>query len=238
MDQSLNAQVKLDVASDVIRIDVRGRLSQTSRPALMQLIQRIRRMGISSHIRVDLANAEFVESAALAGLRNDLNAIDSGSGQLEVAGALTVAAGVSLELQMFGDDFGRVFQPLDVSGDFRASIDSSGTRPLARLLRRRTAGCQRLRLRQARRPRHGCAVGAAGPVRRHQPGNHPPRGRPRVRTGLGRRSPLLAVDSAVTPRFRLRVRSDYGRGVPRETEANDGRGPSRPRPAYSGTPPS
>jgi len=132
MDQSLNAQVKLDVASDVIRIDVRGRLSQTSRPALIQLIQRIRRMGINSHIRVDLANAEFVESSALAGLRNDLNAIDSGSGQLEVAGALTVASGVSLELQMFGDDFGRVFQPLDVSGDFLASIDSSGTRPLAR----------------------------------------------------------------------------------------------------------
>ncbi|QDW28676.1 hypothetical protein FFF93_001890 [Arthrobacter sp. KBS0702] len=132
MDPSLNAQVKLDVALDVIRIDVRGRLSQTSRPALMQLIQRIRRMGISSHIRVDLANAEFVESAALAGLRNDLNAIDSGSGQHEVAGAMTVAAGISLELQMFGSDFGKVFQPLDVSGDFVASIDPSGTRPLAR----------------------------------------------------------------------------------------------------------
>ncbi len=28
MDHSLNAQVKLDVASDVIRIDVRGSLSQ------------------------------------------------------------------------------------------------------------------------------------------------------------------------------------------------------------------
>ncbi len=55
MDQSLNAHVKLDVASDVIRIDVRGSLSQASRPALMQLIQRIRRGGINSHIRVDLA---------------------------------------------------------------------------------------------------------------------------------------------------------------------------------------
>ena len=44
MDHSLNAQVKLDVASDVIRIDIRGSLSQESRPALMQLIQRIRQL--------------------------------------------------------------------------------------------------------------------------------------------------------------------------------------------------
>lgn len=132
MDQSLNAQVKLDVAADVIRIDVRGRLSQDSRPALMQLIQRIRRRGLSSHIRVDLAHAEFVESLALAGLRNDLNSVDGGSSQLELAGAPTVAAGVSLELLMFGDDFGRVFQPIDLSGDFVASINSYGTRPLAR----------------------------------------------------------------------------------------------------------
>lgn len=132
MDHSLNAQVQLDVASDVIRIDVRGSLSQTSRPALIQLIQRIRRMGISSHIRVDLGHADFVESAALAGLRNDLNAIDGRFSQLDVAGALTVAAGVSLELQMFGNDFGKVFQPLDLSGDFTASINPAGTRTLAR----------------------------------------------------------------------------------------------------------
>ena len=132
MDQSLNAQVKLDVSADVIRIDVRGSLSQDSRPALMQLIQRIRRMGVSSHIRVDLAHADFVESAALAGLRNDLNAIDGGPGQFDVAGAMPVAAGVSLELQMFGDDVGKVFQPLDLSADFVASINPSGTRPLAR----------------------------------------------------------------------------------------------------------
>jgi ABC-type transporter Mla MlaB component len=132
MDRYLNAHVKLDVASDVIRIDVRGSLTQDSRPDLMQLIQRIRRMGISSHIRVDLAQAQFVESGALAGLRNDLNAIDGGAGQLKVAGSLTVAAGVSLELQMIADDFGRDLQPLDLSADFLASIDPSGTRPLAR----------------------------------------------------------------------------------------------------------
>ncbi|MEQ4519971.1 hypothetical protein ABLI39_11490 [Pseudarthrobacter sp. B907] len=132
MDHSLNAQVKLDVASDVIRIDVRGSLSQTTRPALMQLIQRIRRMGITSHVRVDLANTEFVESMALAGLRNDLNAIDTGAMRHEIAGRVSIPAGVSLELQMFGSDFGKVFQPLDLSGDFMASVDPSGTRPLAR----------------------------------------------------------------------------------------------------------
>ncbi len=131
MDHSLNPQVKLDVAADVIRIDVRGSLSQSSRPALMQLIQRIRRAGLSSHIRVDLGNAEFVESAALAGLRNDLNAIDGSTAQFEVAGAAP-AAGVSLELNMFAGDSGKVFQPLDLSGDSTASINAFGTRPLAR----------------------------------------------------------------------------------------------------------
>ena len=77
MDQSLQAHVKLDIVSDVVRIDVRGSLTHASRPSLMQIIQRVRRMGITSHIRVDLGGAAFVESAALAGLRNDLNAIDA-----------------------------------------------------------------------------------------------------------------------------------------------------------------
>ena len=72
MDTSLNAHAKLDIASDVLRIDVRGSLTQHSRPTLMHLIQRVRRMGITSHIRVHLGNAAFVESAALSGLRNDL----------------------------------------------------------------------------------------------------------------------------------------------------------------------
>lgn len=138
MDQSLNAQVKLDVDSDVIRIDVRGSLNQKSRPALMLLIQRIRRMGFTSHIRVDLAHAEYVESSALAGLRIDLNdvdlhAIDAGPDRLDVGTAIVpVRTGVSLELQLFGDDFNRVFQPVDLSGDMLASIDRSGTGPLTR----------------------------------------------------------------------------------------------------------
>ena len=97
MDQSLQAHVKLDVVSDVVRIDVRGSLTQASRPSLMQIIQRVRRMGITAHIRVDLGRAAFVESAALAGLRNDLNAIDGGSAGSEIAG-MPAPGGVSLEL--------------------------------------------------------------------------------------------------------------------------------------------
>jgi hypothetical protein len=76
MDRKLHALVKLDVVTDVVRIDVQGSLNQESRPSLVHIIRRVRRMGISSHIRVDLSGAAFIESAALAGLRNDLNAID------------------------------------------------------------------------------------------------------------------------------------------------------------------
>ena len=101
MDTSLNAHAKLDIASDVLRIDVRGSLTQHSRPTLMQLIQRVRRMGITSHIRVHLGNASFVESAALSGLRNDLNAIDGAAALVDTAGALPSSAGVSLELNPY-----------------------------------------------------------------------------------------------------------------------------------------
>ncbi|MDQ0754403.1 hypothetical protein [Arthrobacter sp. B3I4] len=132
MDQSLNAQIKLDALSDVVRIDVRGSLNRCSRAVLIQLIQRIRRAGLSSHIRVDLASAVFVESSALAGLRHDLNFIDGNSAELEAAGAMPAPAGVSLDLQIFADDFGRVFQTVELPGEFAASVDPSGTRPLAR----------------------------------------------------------------------------------------------------------
>lgn len=76
MDRKLHALVKLDVVTDVVRIDVRGSLNQESRTSLVHIIRRVRGMGISSHIRVDLSGAAFIESAALAGLRNDLNAVD------------------------------------------------------------------------------------------------------------------------------------------------------------------
>ena len=130
MDQSLQAHVKLDVVSDVVRIDVRGSLTQASRPSLMQIIQRIRRMGIISHIRVDLGRAAFVESSALAGLRNDLNAIDGGSAGSEIAG-MPAPGGVSLELTPHIDD-SAALPTLDMSGEFLASVDPSGTRQLTR----------------------------------------------------------------------------------------------------------
>jgi hypothetical protein len=130
MDTSLNAQPTLDIASDIVRIDVRGSLTQQSRPVLMQLIQRVRRMGITSHIRVNLGFAVLVESAALAGLRNDLNAIDGAAALVETAGALPSSAGVSLELNPLRDAPSAAVRPLDLSADFSASIDATGTRPL------------------------------------------------------------------------------------------------------------
>lgn len=124
MDRKLQALVKLDVVSDVVRIDVRGNLTQDSRPALVHVIHRIRRMGIKSHIRVDLFRALHVESAALAGLRNDLNAIDGG------------ATGVSLELIQRGQgshrDHDNGAEALEITGDFLASIDPSGSQPLTK----------------------------------------------------------------------------------------------------------
>lgn len=138
MDQTLQAHVKLDITSDVVRIDVRGSLTQNSRPSLVHTIQRVRRMGITSHIRVDLGRAAFVESSALSGLRNDLNAVDGGSIQADISSGLnlssgfTAGSGVSLELNPHRNDSTLVLQTLDLSGDFMASVDTTGTRPLTR----------------------------------------------------------------------------------------------------------
>lgn len=76
MDRKLHALVKRDVVTDLVRIDVRGSLTEESRPALVNMVRRVRSMGIPSHIRVDLSQAVFVESSALAGLRDDLNAVE------------------------------------------------------------------------------------------------------------------------------------------------------------------
>jgi hypothetical protein len=132
MDQTLSAHVEHDIASDLVRIDVRGSLTQDSRPSLIQVIQRVRHLGITSHIRVDLGLAVFVESAALAGLRNDLNAIDRGSLRGELAGEAAPGTGISLELNPQGDDAAAVLQTIDLSGDSLASVDPSGARPLTR----------------------------------------------------------------------------------------------------------
>lgn len=76
MDRKLHALATRDVLTDAVRIDIRGSLNEESRPALVNMVRRVRAMGIPSHIHVDLSRAAVVESAALAGLRNDLNAID------------------------------------------------------------------------------------------------------------------------------------------------------------------
>lgn len=129
MDQILNAPVNLDVSSDVVRIDVRGSLTQATRPALLQTIQRVRQMGISLHIRVDIGHAEFVESSALAGLRSDLNAIDGGVPQ-DVAWTRPAQAGVSLELNPSTDSQDAVLRSLDLSGELTASVDAPEAGPL------------------------------------------------------------------------------------------------------------
>jgi hypothetical protein len=128
MDHSLNTRAKLDTVSDVVRIEVRGSLTQESRPALLQTIQRVRQAGISAHIRVELGRAEFVKSSALAGLREDLNAIDGGTAALpDIAGVLPEPAGVSLELTPHIEDPHAELRSLDLDGDTAAPVDSSET---------------------------------------------------------------------------------------------------------------
>ena len=90
-------------------------------------------MGIISHIRVDLGLAAFVESSALAGLRNDLNAIDGGQRRLLETAGLPAPGGVSLELTPHRRRFRRVCPPWTCPGTSWRSIDPSGTRPLTRL---------------------------------------------------------------------------------------------------------
>ncbi len=86
----LNATTSRDDLTDTVRIDVLGSLDQASRPSLIHMIQRLRSVGIQSHISVDLSHAARVGSAALAGLRSDLNAMDGAPG--------TLVGGVSLML--------------------------------------------------------------------------------------------------------------------------------------------
>jgi hypothetical protein len=79
-------------------------------------------MGIRYHIRVELSRAAMVESSALAGLRIDLNAIDT-SGLPGIHGG-----GVSLDLSPAGDQWGAApapaGQPLAVLDGFSASGDA------------------------------------------------------------------------------------------------------------------
>lgn len=99
MDRALDALVNLDVPADIVRIEVRGSLHRDSRPELLHIVRRVRRMGIRFRICVDLSQAALIESSALAGLRQDLNAMDTNS----VLGV--PAAGVSLQLTPAATDW-------------------------------------------------------------------------------------------------------------------------------------
>ncbi|MEV8148448.1 hypothetical protein AB0O52_09865 [Arthrobacter sp. NPDC080073] len=126
----MHALVKFDVSTDAVEIDVRGSLNEDSRPALVHIVRRIRRMGITSHIRVGFSRAALVESQALAGLRNDLNSIDGGGTEV----GLAKGSGVSLEFMdrpatlpveaAAGSKF------VEITGEFAASIDADGFQPL------------------------------------------------------------------------------------------------------------
>lgn len=130
MDQTLHAHVRLDIASDLVLVDVRGSLTQESRPSLREIIRRIRGMGITSRIRVDLGHAAFVESAALAGLRHDLNAV---AGLTSAGGGLPPDNGVSLELNARTGDAVVVLETLDLSAGLGlSSAGRPGRGPLAR----------------------------------------------------------------------------------------------------------
>lgn len=120
MDHTLNARISIDVPADVVRIDVLGSLDQQSRPVLIHVIGRVRRMGIRSHIRVDLSRAELVASSALAGLRNDLNAMDA----LTLPGIY--GAGVSIVITP-GADAPATVEPLTLDDD--SSPDSAAHLP-------------------------------------------------------------------------------------------------------------
>lgn len=130
MDRRLHALVKFDVSTDAVEIDVRGSLNQDSRPALVHIVRRIRRMGITSHIRVSFSHAAIVESQALAGLRNDLNAIDGGTTEV----GLATGSGVSLEFtdKPAGFPLGAAtgVKSIELTGEFAASIDAAGLQPL------------------------------------------------------------------------------------------------------------
>ncbi|WP_314193538.1 hypothetical protein [uncultured Arthrobacter sp.] len=130
MDNQLNSLIKINDANGTARIDVRGSLTQASRPELMLEIRRVRRMGISSPITVDLSHAAFVESSALAGLRVDLNTLD---GAWQVSSR--PAPGVLLEVLSSSDT------AIEARADFTALTDPSrlneaqvaaGFRPLSK----------------------------------------------------------------------------------------------------------
>lgn len=130
MDRALDALVNLDVPADIVRIEVRGTLHHDSRAELVHIIRRVRRMGIRCRICVDLSQAVLVESSALAGLRSDLNAMDSNSMpgvppagvSLQFAAAAydwaTEGASSRQPIPMDDDDVRELFPGGDFAGEF------------------------------------------------------------------------------------------------------------------------
>lgn len=133
MERALNALVHLDIPDDTVRIDIGGTLDNDSRPDLVHIIRRIRRMGIRSHIRVDLSHAALVESTALAGLRRDLTAMDihASTGVHGPGVSLHLAASDNWTLTAHGA------QPLVIVDDdellLRDGFDSLAAMPAARV---------------------------------------------------------------------------------------------------------
>lgn len=91
-DHHLGAVISLDVPRDTVHVDIRGSLTSGTRSHLLGIAGRIRALRAGSHIHVQLGRAAFVRSAALAGLRSDLEAMAGNSG-----GTLGHGRGVSLE---------------------------------------------------------------------------------------------------------------------------------------------
>jgi hypothetical protein len=102
MDHPLNGAAGLNATTsrvdltDTVRIDVLGSLDEASRPSLVHMIQRLRSMGVQSHVSVDLSHAARVESTALAGLRTDLNTMEGAPGTLG-GGVSLILTGVDAE---------------------------------------------------------------------------------------------------------------------------------------------
>ncbi|MEO5993455.1 MAG: hypothetical protein ABIP92_07920 [Arthrobacter sp.] len=94
MDRCLDAFVFLDTPSDTVHVEIAGNLTKVSRGALISIACRIRQIRPTAHILVRLGHATFVESAALAGLRTDLDALCNDPGALPVRGR-----GISLDIR-------------------------------------------------------------------------------------------------------------------------------------------
>ena len=138
MDNQLDPLVNVDPSAKTVRIDIRGTLSPASRPDLLQEIQRIRRMGITHPITVDLSRAAYVESSALAGLRIDLNAQDArmqGLSSATVPGvSLVVMAGSGQGMADVGTDLAVLpypSQPATAEAAFRPLSSYSSPELLA-----------------------------------------------------------------------------------------------------------